>query len=81
MDCSPLGSSDHGIFQKEYWGGLPFPSPGDLSDPGTELTTPVLQQILYCEASREDNKIPHALGQLNPHATENQHIATRESLQ
>ena len=27
MDCSPPGSSVHGIFKKEYWSGLPFPSP------------------------------------------------------
>ena len=31
MDCSPPGSSVHGIPQ-EYWNGLPFPSPGDLPD-------------------------------------------------
>ena len=24
-----------------YWGGLPFPSPGNLSDPGIQLTYPV----------------------------------------
>ena len=36
MDCSPPGSSIHG----EYWTGLPFPPPGDLSDPGTEPTFP-----------------------------------------
>ena len=30
MDCSPLGSSVHGVFQmQEYWSELPFPSPGD----------------------------------------------------
>ena len=69
MDSRPPGSSVHGIFQKEYWSGLPFPSPGDLFNPRIELTTPVLQQILYCEAIREDIKIPHALGQLNPRAT------------
>ena len=34
MDCSPPGSSVHGIFQQEYWSGLPFSSPGDLRDPG-----------------------------------------------
>ena len=26
MDCSPPGSSIHGIFQKEYWSGVPLPS-------------------------------------------------------
>ena len=31
MDYNPPGSSVHGIFQQEYWSGLPFPSPGDLS--------------------------------------------------
>ena len=30
MDSSPLGSSVHGISQTKYWGGLPFPSSGDL---------------------------------------------------
>ena len=27
MDCSPPGSSVHGILRQEYWSGLPFPSP------------------------------------------------------
>ena len=85
MDCSPPGSSVHGIFQarvlewgviafsqehwsvyiffvvsvaqacptlhdphglsmkfsrQEYWRGLPFPSPGDLPDPGIKLGSP-----------------------------------------
>ena len=31
MDCSPPGSSVHGIFRQEYWSGLPFPSPGESS--------------------------------------------------
>ena len=34
VDCSPLGSSVHGISRQEYWSGLPFPSPGDLPHPG-----------------------------------------------
>ena len=25
-----------GFSRQEYWSGLPFPSPGDLPDPGTE---------------------------------------------
>ena len=29
--------------RQEYWNGLPFPSPGDLLDPGTELVSPALQ--------------------------------------
>ena len=34
MDCSLPGTSVHGIFQARVWSGLPFPSPGDLPDPG-----------------------------------------------
>ena len=28
---------------QEYWSGLPFPSPGDLPDPGIDLRSPALQ--------------------------------------
>ena len=29
--------------RQEYWSGLPFPSPGDLPDPGIEPRYPALQ--------------------------------------
>ena len=29
--------------RQEYWSGLPFPSPGDLLDPGIEPKSPTLQ--------------------------------------
>ena len=29
--------------RQEYWSGLPFPSPGDLSNPGIEPGSPALQ--------------------------------------
>ena len=29
--------------RQEYWSGLPFPSPGDLPDPGIEPGSPALQ--------------------------------------
>ena len=32
-----------GFLRQEYWSGLPFLSPGHLSEPGTELTSPALQ--------------------------------------
>ena len=31
-----------GFSRQEYWSGLPFPSPGDLPDPGIELRSPAL---------------------------------------
>ena len=32
-----------GFSRKEYWSGLPFPSPGDLPNPGIEPRSPTLQ--------------------------------------
>ena len=32
-----------GFSSQEYWSGLPFPSPGDLPDPGVEPGSPALQ--------------------------------------
>ena len=32
-----------GFPQHEYWSGLPFPSPGDLPNPGVEPGSPALQ--------------------------------------
>ena len=43
MDCSPPGSSIHGILQEEHWSRLPSPSPGDLSNPVIEPRSPALQ--------------------------------------
>ena len=31
-----------GFFRQEYWSGLPFPSTGDLPDPGIEPVSPTL---------------------------------------
>ena len=32
-----------GFSRLEYWSGLPFPSPGDLPDPGIEPRSPILE--------------------------------------
>ena len=42
MDYSPPGST-MGFSRQEYWGELPFPSLGDLPDPGVEPGSPTLQ--------------------------------------
>ena len=44
MDCSPPGSSVRGILQEECYSGLPFPSPGDLPNPGIKPGSPTLQE-------------------------------------
>ena len=39
-----------GFSRQEYWSGLPFPSPGDLPDPGIKPRSPALEaDSLPCE--------------------------------
>ena len=47
--CNPMDYIAHqaplsmGFFRPEYWSGLPFPSSGDLPNPGIEPGSPALQ--------------------------------------
>ena len=43
--CNPMDQAPLSIefSRQEYWSGLPFPSPGDLPDPGIEPRSPALQ--------------------------------------
>ena len=36
-----------GFSRQEHWSGLPFPSPGDLPDPGIKLGLLHCRQTLY----------------------------------
>ena len=51
--------------RQEYWSGLPFPSPGDLPNPGIEPRSPALQaDTLSSEppgklAGKEDTFLPN----------------------
>ena len=36
----PQAPLSMGFFRQEYWSGLPFPTPGDLFDPGMEPASP-----------------------------------------
>ena len=47
MDCSPPGSSAHGIPRQEYWSGLSFPSPGDLPNLKNSCCASRLLEISY----------------------------------
>ena len=37
-----------GFSRQYYWSGLPFPSPGDLPNPRSNLSLPHCRQTLYC---------------------------------
>ena len=67
VDCNPSGSSggilqgfsSMGFSRQEYWGGWPFPSPGDLPDPGTESTSLIScigGEVLTTSATWEEKK-------------------------
>ena len=43
MDCGAPAPLSLELSRQEYWSGLPFPSPGDLPDPGIEPGSPTLQ--------------------------------------
>ena len=51
--CQPLGLYPTrlllsiGFSRQEYWSGLPFPSPGDLPNPGIKSTSPVLASVFF----------------------------------
>ena len=60
-DYSLPGFSIHGIFQSR----LPFPSPGDLPDPGIEPRSPTWQaDALPSEPPGKPNRIPVELFQI-----------------
>ena len=64
-DCSLPDSPSIGFSGQEYWNGLPFPSPGDLPNPGIEARSPALQQTLYC-LSHQECPVPPVLTSLPP---------------
>ena len=41
--CDPVDYTVHGFSRPELWSGWPFPSPGNLPDPGIEPRSPALQ--------------------------------------
>ena len=57
MDFSPPGSTVHGISRQEYWSGLPFPSVGDLPNPGIDPRFPVLQAKSFLSEPPENPKV------------------------
>ena len=47
MNCSPPGSSNHGISQARILEWVAFPSPGDLPDPGIEPESSALAGAFF----------------------------------
>ena len=47
-----------GLPRQEYWTGLPFPSPGDLPDPGLNSGLLHCRWILYCLSHQRSPTLP-----------------------
>ena len=66
MNCSPPDSSVMEFPRQKYWSGLPFPSPGDLPNPGTESPSPALASGFFTTESEShsvmsDSLQPHGI--------------------
>ena len=48
--CQPPLSME---FPRQYWNGLPLPTPGDLSDPGIEPASPALAVRFFTTEPRK----------------------------
>ena len=66
------------LSRQEYWSGLPFPSPGDLPDPGIKARSPTLQADALLseppgkplEEPEEVNRYPGTGGMESPEQNE-----------
>ena len=58
-----------GFSSQEYWSGLPFPSPGDLPDPGIGPVAPALQaDSLSCKPPGKLKPVDYIILPLTPSA-------------
>ena len=49
-----------GFSRQEYWSGLPFPSPGDLPDPGIKPRSPhIVADTLPSEPQGKSQDLPN----------------------
>ena len=61
-DCTPQAPLSMGFSRQEYWSGLPYPSPGDLPEPGIEPGSP----------KEQANSLPSE-SQGKPNGSQNRH--------
>ena len=52
-----------GFPRQEYWTGLPFPSPGDIPDPGIEPGSPLLAGGFFTALATGEDPVWMAISQ------------------
>ena len=75
MDCSPPGSSIYGILQARI---VPFPSPGDLPNPGIKQTSPALAGRFF--TTERPGKYPSYLSAIELKDRENSKLVISQLL-
>ena len=63
MNCNCQAPLSMGFSRQEFWSGLPFPTPGDLPDPGIEPTSPMLAGAFF---TTEPPRKPISFSYFNP---------------
>ena len=61
VDCSPPRPLPMGFFRQEHWSGVPFPSPGDLPDPGLTPTSPAFSSVQSSHSIMSNSLWRHGL--------------------
>ena len=64
MDCSYQAPLSMGFSRQEYWSGLPFPSPGDLPNPGVEPGSSALQADALLSEPPEKSQVSESVSNL-----------------
>ena len=57
IDLACLAPPSMGFSRQEYWRGLPFPSPGDIPNPGIEPGSPELHADLLPSETPENPSV------------------------
>ena len=55
IDCSPLGSSAHGIFQPRILGQVAIPTPGDLPNSGIKHASLVSPSLAFTNLEKKNH--------------------------
>ena len=69
------------FFRQEYWSGLPFPSSGDLPDPGIEPGSPALQADTLPSEPPPDYSKNNQVARINSNPFQRDHTKTTKILE
>ena len=58
VDCSPQAPLSMEFSRQEHWSRLPFPTSGDLSDPGIESTSFMSPALISLPLNHQGSPLP-----------------------